>query len=185
MILHPHWLIKVMRDIVEITPHKIYDGIANEYIRPLKRGVAYMKLFEHFLMKFISGSSVITLNHLLLILRSYCLIFPLQLEASPESADSGASYQEYIVPCRLRDDLDDKDVDILEERCCVFYFDFYQFLPDEIYHRLMCLASAASIPKTGKCNKFSKQCCVFYNLHGTNWIIKVEREKHRMKFAFL
>ncbi len=87
-----------------------------------------MELFEHFLEKFISESSNFTLDQLLFILRSYCLIFPLQPEASP--ADGGASYPKYIVPCKLPDDLDDNDVDILEEKCCIFYFDFCQFLPD-------------------------------------------------------
>ncbi len=187
VILRPHWLINVMTVVVEIKPNDSYDGIANEHILPLKRGVAYRELFEHFLNKSISGSSdIITLDHLLLILRSYCLIFPLQPAlSSPEGAVGGASCPKYIVPCKLPDDLNDNYVDIPEEKCCVFYFDFCQFLPDEIYHRLMCLASTASKPKMGKCNKFYKKHCVFYNLHDTNWIIKLEREKHRMKFAFL
>ncbi len=191
VILHPHWLITVMRVIVEIKPDDNYEGIANEHIRSLREGVAYMEIFKDFLKKFISGSSdnIITLDHLLLILRSYCLIFPLQPESntlsSPEGAEGAASSLKYIIPSKLLYDLHVKDVTIPEEECLVFYFDFRQFLPDEIYHRLMCLASEASKPKIGECNKFSKQRCMFYNLHGTNWIIKLEREKHRMKFAFL
>ncbi len=146
-----------------------------------------MEIFKHFLKEFISGSSdsIITLDHLLLILRSYCLIFPLQPEPNELlGAEGGASSLKYIIPSKLLYDLHVNDVTIPEE-CLVFYFDFRQFLPDEIYHRLMCLASAASKPKMGEHNKFSKQRCVFYNLHDTNWIIKPEREKHRMKFAFL
>ncbi len=191
VILHPHWLITVMKVIVEIKPNDSYEGITNEHIRSLKRGVAYRDIFKHFLKEFISGSSdnIITLDHLLLILRSYCLIFPLQPEpnalSSPEGANGGASSLKYIIPSKLLDDLHVNDVTIPEEKCCVFYFDFCQFLPDEIYHRLMCLASAASKPKMGERNKFSKQRCMFYNLYGTNWIIKAERKKHRMKFAFL
>ncbi len=191
VILHPHWLITVMKVIVEIKLITRNNQIANEHIRPLKGGVACMEIFELFLREFISGSSdnIITLDHLLLILRSYCLIFPLQPEpkalSSPEGAEGGASYTEYIVPCKLPDDLDDKEVDIPEGKCCVFYFNFCRFLPDEIYHRLMCLASGESKPGMEERNKFSKQRCVFYNLHGTNWIIKLEREKHRMKFSFL
>ncbi len=180
VILHPHWLIEVMRAIVEITPATCNNQIASEHIRPLKRGVACMELFKYILKDFISGSS---LNHLLLILRSYCLIFPLQPAlSSPEGADGGASYPEYIVPCKLPDDLDDKDVDILEEKCCVFYYDFCQFLPDEIYHRLMCLASASSEPQR---RIFSKRRCVFHSLFGTYWIMEAEREMHRLKFTVL
>ncbi len=193
VILHPRWLITVMKIIVETTPTICYDGIASEHIRPLKRGVACIEIFEHFLKDFISGSSDITLDHLLLILRSYCLIFPLQPEpkalSSPEGADGddahGALYSEYIVPCKLPKDPCDKDVDILEEECCIFYFDFCQFLPDEIYHRLMCLASAASKPQRRKPNIFSKRCCVFHSLFGTYWIMETEREMHRLKFTVL
>ncbi len=189
VILHPHWLITVMRVIVEIKTNISYEGITNKHIRSLKRGVASKTLFEHLFKDSLARNSCIALDHLLLILRFYCLIFPLQPEpkalSSPEGADGGASYTEYIVPCKLPDDLDDKEVDIPEGKCCVFYFNFCRFLPDEIYHRLMCLASAASKPGMEERSKFSKQRCVFYNLHGTNWIIKLEREKHRMKFAFL
>ncbi len=193
VILHPHWLITVMKIIVEITPTICYEGIASEHIQPLNRGVACMEIFKHFLKDFISGSSDITLDHLLLILRSYCLIFPLQPEpkalSCPEGADGddahGASYSEYIVPCKLPKDPDDKDVDILEKECCIFYFDFCQFLPDEIYHRLMCLASAASEPQPRQPNIFSKRRCVFHSLFGTYWIMEAEREMHRLKFTVL
>ncbi len=191
MILDPHWLITIVTVIVEITPTKSNDGIASEHIRSLQKGVASKTLFEHFFKDFLVRSSCIALKHLLLILRSYCLIFPLQPEPKalsfPEGADGakgGASYTKYIIPCILRDDLNDKKVDIPEGKYCVFYFDFCGFLPDEIYHRLMCLASAASKPGMKERNEFSKQRCVFYKLHGTNWIIKLERDKHRMKFAF-
>ena len=184
MILDPHWLIEVMRGIVEIDPTENCDRIASEHVEHLESGVASIELLTYYLKEFISGSSDITLDHLLLILRSYCLIFPLQPEPKPlSSSEGGASYTEYIVPCKLPENLN--YVDIPEERCCVFYFNFFQFLPDEIYHRLMCLASAASKPNMGERNKFSKQYCVFYNLHGTDWIIKPERDKHWMKFAFL
>ncbi len=174
-----------MRGIVEAED---CDGIASVHIMHLESGVASMELLRNYLMKFISESSDITLDHLLLILRSYCLIFPLQPEpkalSSPEGAH-GASYSEYIVPCKLPDDLDEDDVDILEEECCVFYFDFCRFLPDEIYHRLMCLASAASKPQRRKPNIFSKRRCVFHSLFGTYWIMEAEKEMHRLKFTVL
>ncbi len=185
MILHPPWLITVMRGIVEAED---CDGIASEHFLHLdSSGVASMELLKNYLMKFISGSSDISLDNLLLILRSYCLIFPLQPEpkalSSPEGTDG--AHAEYSVPCKLPDDLDDKDVDILEEKCCVFYFDFCRFLPDEIYHRLMCLASAKSKPQRRKPNIFSKRRCVFHSLFGTYWIMEAEREMHRLKFTVL
>ncbi len=181
MILHPHWLIEVMSGIVEKDPAKDIDNeIEHKHVLHLESGIASMELLTNYLMKFISGSSDIKLDHLLLILKSYCLIFPLQPETK--------ALPKYIVPCKLPDDLDDEDVSILEERCCVFYFDFCQFLPDEIYHRLMCLASAASKPERRKpniTNIFSKRRCVFHNLFGTYWIMEAEREMHRLKFTVL
>ncbi len=192
MILHPHWLIEVMRVIVEIDPAEDCDNqIEHKHVLHLESGIASMDLLTNYLMKSISGSSDITMDHLLLILRSYCLIFPLQPEpkalSSPEGAEGahGASYSEYIVPCKLPDDLDEYDVDILEEECCVFYFDFCQFLPDEIYHRLMCLASAASKQQRRKPNIFSKRRSVFHSLYSTYWIMEAEEKMHRLKFTVL
>ncbi len=186
MILRPHWLIEVMRSIVEIDPAKDCNiQIESKHVLHLESGVASMELLSNYLKEFISGSSYITLDHLLLILRSYCLIFPLQSEPKALSAEGGASYPEYIIPCQLPDDLGNNDVNIPERKCCIFYFDFCQFLPDEIYHRLMCLASASSEPQRRKPNIFSKRRCVFHSLFGTYWIMEAEREKHRLKFTIL
>ncbi len=180
VILHPHWLIEIMSGIVEKDPAKDCDNqIEHKHVLHLESGVASMELLKNYLTKFISGSSDITLNHLLLILRSYCLIFPLQ----PES--KALDLPKYIVPCKLPDDLDDKDVNILEEECCIFYFDFCQFLPDEIYHRLICLASAKSKPQRGKPNIFSERRCMFHSLFNTYWIMEAERKMHRLKFTVL
>ncbi len=188
VIIRPKWLFEVMRSIVEIDPKEDCDGIASEHVLRLEDfGVASMELLTNYLKKFISESSDITLDHLLLILRSYCLIFPLQSEpkalSSPEGADGDdaheTSYSEYIVPCKLPKD---PDVCIPEEKCCVFYFDFCQFLPDEIYHRLMCLASK---PQRNQSNTFSKRRCVFPSLFDTYWIMETEREMHRLKFTVL
>ena len=80
----------------------------------------------------------ITVHQLCLIFQAYCLIFPVHCEGV--SAAGQLESQKFIVPCKLPFTIEDNRIYKLSESFVTFYFDFYDFLPDEIYHRLICLA---------------------------------------------
>ena len=123
----------------------------------------------------------ITVHQLCLIFQAYCLIFPVHCEGV--SAAGQPESQKFIVPCKLPFTIqDNKDVYQLSKSYATFFFDFYDFLPDEIYHRLICLAWKKSKPARGQdiVNRLSKRSCFFVNLEKTDWLI--EHEHQRLKF---
>ena len=91
--------------------------------------------------------------------------------------------QKYMIPYRLPDTFNGDDclelIDNMEY--ATFYFDFYQFLPDQIYHRLICLAIARADPPCGCYNQYSCKKCNFFGLEETNWVIEIEESTHRLK----
>ena len=121
----------------------------------------------------------ITVRQLCLIFQAYCLIFPVQCEGV--SAAGHPESQKFIVPCKLPFTIQDDNVYALSKSYVTFFFDFYDFLPDEIYHRLICLALKYSKPARGQeiVNRMSKRSCFFVNLEKTNWLI--EHQYQRLK----
>ena len=114
----------------------------------------------------------ITVHQLCLIFQAYCLIFPVQCEGV--SAAGQPESQKFNVPCKLPFTIqDDDDVYKLSESYATFFFDFYDFLPDEIYHRLICLAwkNSKTVREQENVNKLSKSACYFVNLEKTNRLI--------------
>ena len=119
----------------------------------------------------------ITMHQLCLIFQAYCLIFPVQSEGM--SAAGQPESQKFIVPCKLPFTIQDDNVYELSKSYVTFFFDFYDFLPDEIYHRLICLAWKNSKPARGHeiVNRMSKRSCFFVNLEKTNWLIEHEYQQ--------
>ena len=119
----------------------------------------------------------ITVRQLCLIFQAYCLIFPVQCE--DVSAAGPPESQKFIVPCKLPLTIQDDNGYRLSECFVTFYFDFYDFLPDEIYHRLICLALKISKTKKGRhlVNKLSKRSCFFANMEKTKWLIEHEYQQ--------
>lgn len=166
IVLKPHWLMSIMKNIMELSMSKPKQ-IPNADIRRLeKSGVADLKLLKACWKEDLPTS--VTLDQLCFIIQAYCLIFPLQRE-SDEVA------QEYIIPCMLPSKFDGEDISKLST---TFYFDFQSFLPDEIYYKLIGLLSTRSNSR-GNC--YSKLKCSFHSVCETNWIIEHEEEKQRIK----
>lgn len=118
------------------------------------------------------SSSAIELHHLVLILQAYCLLYPVQSIAmhgrdTAETDSQQSVVQKYIIPCKLPDN---NKISKFTKNYRSFYVDFCQFLPDEIYHRLMCLASSQCQIDPYKFNSYSKRSCSFFGLRGSsNW----------------
>ena len=165
-------------------------------------GIADVEVLNECWKKFVSvpGSPPdIEIRHLCLILQAYCLIYPVQStlaecqDPTPPSQSPASisvskkeKVQKYIIPCKLPDDLPECQVKkITNCRWTTFFFEFEYFLPDEVYHRILCLASSEAKPPRKKCNVYSNKRCLYYGLFETNWIFKIEREKQRLKFMVM
>ena len=121
----------------------------------------------------------ISVRQLCLIFQAYCLIVPVHCEGM--SAAGQLESQKFIVPCKLPFTIQDDRIYKLSECFVTFYFEFHDFLPDEIYHRLICLAwKSSKVVREDKVgNRLSKRSCYFVNLERTIWLI--EHEYQRLK----
>ena len=85
----------------------------------------------------------------------------------------------YIIPFMLPDDPpSDKQI----ARYKKFYFDFKDFLPNEVYHRLLCLMLRDQPAKKDsilKANYFK-----VWGVHGCNWLIKRKDTKLEVYVAY-
>ena len=166
VVLDPDWLVKVMKVIMELKTTRKMPGVPSTLIKELEmNGIADLKLLEHCWKKFVAAPDV-EMRHLCLMLQANCLIYPVQ----PTSENS---VEKYIIPSKLPSTIDMSKHSWVSE-CATFYFDFRKFLPDEIYHKLICLASSEA---NSKKSCYSRKCCVFYGLSGTNWVMKMEEDR--------
>lgn len=129
-------------------------------------------------------------QQLCLILQAYCLIFPLkgfQSQAEPAEDLSCTNRQtdmSFLVPCQLpeiaKEDEISSNVPLI-----VFYFDFEKFLPEDVYHRLICILLFHAGDHTYKelMPKFSKLWSYFYDIDESHWKFEYQRELHRLKVS--
>ena len=170
-----------MKIIMELSTKKIVPGLRADLVRDLEqKGVADLKLLEHVWGNLVYSYAKI--GHLCLMLQAYCLIYPIAAAAETPGAERPA--QKYIIPCKLPEPDSCEKLPKWLAVCAKFYFDFDKFLPDEIYHRLICLAIKESKPpRMRDPSPYSKKRCIFYCLHEKNWVIEIERQLQRLKIS--
>ena len=176
---------------MELNIKEFSGTLKQSQIQILKEeGIADLEVLEECWKQFMSvpGSPPdIEIRHLCLILQAYCLIYP--VPQSPASTSTSEEPQEekvqkYIIPCKLPKNFSEYRVPKITN-WTTFFFEFEYFLPDEIYHRILCLASSEAKPPRKKCNIYSNKRCLYYGLFETNWIFEIEREKQRLKFMVM
>ena len=184
IILHPHWLIEIMTVIMELRPNQEtedrYPELQSAQILKLKEyGKADMGFLKICWEKFISvtESLEISIEHLCLILQAYCLIHP--VSSSSENGDENA--REFIIPCKLPKKI---QLDPLVD-ASFFSIKFDDFLPAQIYHRLICFALRKSELPDHLSNEYSSNKCLFYDLKDTNWIMEMDCENHELRFEVM
>ena len=188
-ILNPHWLMSMMKVIMELTT-KTDEAIArldnDQVFKLTKEGIADFKVLEVCWDRFLPHSDV-TIGHLCLIFQAYCLIRPLPRdEDSSVSPSDPPADQKFLIPCKLPDEITDDRICKIAEQYKSFYFDFNEFLPDEIYHRLICLISTVAKPLSTKlCHHYSRQQCFFTGVLGTNMIIQMDEAQQRLRIKFM
>ena len=186
IIVRPHWLISIMTVIMELNTKDRNQNLTTAQISQLeKTGLADLELLEVCWERFISVTKSssdykIEIKHLCLILQAYCLVYPV-------SASSENNCSKFIIPCKLPEVLTNQPQ---LPGCSCFGFDFRGFLPAEVYHRLICLASRQAKPacKSGTKdlqNLYSSKKCVFRFLEGTHWIMEMDSENHMLHFKVM
>ena len=190
IILRPDWLISVMKVIMELKLSNDVPGVQQKLVSKLaKTGEADIKLLKVCWEKEeLLSPPKIDIHHLCLILQAYCLIYPIlsivDSDTNSNSEPAKSTTSSYIIPCKLppeyKDPRNRKLVDPF-----TFVFDFIDFLPDEIYHRLICLGLKHAKPPRGYPNVFSSKKCFFQNLKDTNWIMEIDAEKHKLRFSVM
>lgn len=193
IVLNPDWLIQLMKVVLELDPTKQVQQLPGEKVKDLKNdGVADLDVLKYCWEDFVSESTDIEINHLCLMLQAYCLIYPTDVQSNADNstpnhvATSGDNpIPRYIIPCKLPPEL--TNIPKWTQKCATFYFDFNEFLPDEIYHRLICLALSEAKTPRRKANRncYSGKMCIFFNLLNTNWVIEMERLKQRLKIGVI
>ncbi len=194
----------VMQVIMELTSEMDYKHLEGSQVGNLERtGIASLEILETRWKKFLPSSpSDIELRHLCLILQAYCLIYPhhdvhgadttdttdTSDSTSATSGSDGGSQKKkedkkYIIPCKLPEDFQDPNWP--NKETCTFYFDFEQFLPVEIYHKLICLASTSAKPPYPYKNKYSYKKCSFYGLEKAHWVMEIDPYAHRLKIMVM
>lgn len=146
-----------------------------------KTGIADFDVFKE-CWKELESSSLITVHQL-------CLIYPI-------SSDGGGAEkpQEYIIPCKLPADICvEKRILNMLKKHAIFYIDFCRFLPDEIYHRLICLLIDNTASTSRKVNPkkglrsvyYSRRSIFFHGVMDINWFIEMEQENQRLMITVL
>ena len=192
MILEPAWLIGVMKVIMGIT--RSTPGDRSKIIRLINTGIASDSLLrEQWKGYFSESESSLSFRKLCLMLQAYCLIFPLKDLKSNEEPESSLTSDvtskpvtSFLVPSML-------PVIAAEDKvkCRVpwvhFYFDFEKFLPEEIYHRLICIMLAKSNDHSSEemKPKFSKSWSCFYDVDESHWRFEVQQKDHKLKVSIL
>lgn len=179
VVVHPHWLISAMKAIMELSIDEEEDKDMEKIIILVKQGVIDKDMLKDCWKEFVSKApnspdETTQILRLTLLVQAHCLIYPVKIV----SAVNGDN-PKFIVPCKLPNTTDAR----VRFKPTTFYFDFCRFLPDEIYHRIICMATQKAMPQLGKSNQYSGTKCIFYGLQNTIWVIELEREKERLKIT--
>lgn len=178
VVLHPQWLMSVMKVIMELTMANNEIQLERSQIQTLEMdGIATLEVLNGCWKQFLSKTKI-TIDCLCLMLQAYCLIYPIPSEKKK-------AIQKYIIPCKLPDNINKIKCRISKKNWETFYFDFNNFLPIEIYYRLICLLLTQSKPSRRSHNSYSKTACFFYNLWETNWKVEYEEIEKRIKVMVL
>jgi hypothetical protein len=169
ILLDPAWLMTAMRGVMELETES--DVACREQrIALVKDGIADFRLLCDCWEK---NPVKLSPNILCLICQAYCLICPVPREDKPPKEDEKEDEnKEFIVPCKLPRN-NNIDRSFLEFHFGTFFFDFSDFLPDEIYYRLICLALKDCKTKY----TLSKRKCFFRNIDDASWLFELENSR--------
>ena len=187
VIIHPLWLITVMRKIVELDYSKDREGVRPASLQDLSvYGIADKHLLEKCWKQELEACGNLKLNHLCFVLQAYCLIFPIESkspEEQPGQSESTDCSQRYLIPCKLPLTV---DVSRLSDDYSLFdfkiYFDFEKFLPAEVYHRFVCRLIMLADREDSK-NVFTQAECIIHHVKGWDWWVEHKALSHTLEIS--
>ena len=206
MLLDPTWLIHMMVNVVELNYRSSIEGKHMNQLR--ETGVASSDLLKEAWFEYLREPIEQSFRQMCLMLQAEALIHPIRiipksaLDQSPSESVPNLETQlpstlpttsetaitdeklEYLVPGKLPEEI--KEGPVKCSRWTTFYFDFQKFLPEEIYHRLLCLMLAVTQTKKSFDKPYlSKNICLFKNIDDCDWCVELERGYHRLKISVL
>ncbi len=193
VLLDPKWLMEVMRELMELrnmNTGKIQKNLGKEYknedLQCLEdSGIACERLLiKRWEMYYVAEKGV-TFREVCLMLQAYGLIFPKssllpdQKNNSPGTAPPSTC--DFLVPCMLPERMEDTDSENWGN--ISFEFDFGDFLPKVVYHRLICLILRRSKPQKAREAELTSTYCKFSDVAGyesSRWKIEIVEHKLRV-----
>ena len=134
-------------------------------------------------------------HRLMLMLQSFCLVFPLPKRAEKDDTQTPCAQvkpdqqeepekspslpplnQMYLIPSKLQSETFNQD--LTKNFNLSFQFDFGGFLPEEVYHRLLCLM-LKKLPKMSGKHKdlFTTNFFKIYGVENCNWVVQMVSSK--------
>ena len=204
VVVRPRWLITLMKKIMALNLKSNCDGVNKSLVLQLKlTGEADLILLEQCWKDILDDQNVMTLRQLCLLLKAYCLIFPLnkkrgngtEVQSESEKAERNDSDSEnnedlngtneafnyFLVPSMLPEKFPEEVREKIPKNLWLtFYFDFEGFLPAEVYHRLLCNFLIKT--KSEYENFFSRNECILDSPEKT-WRIVWKEFEHLLEVS--
>lgn len=198
VLLDPTWLFHIMKNVVELDYR---SSIKGQLIRELREtGIASRELLQQCWSEYLCEPIEDSFNQMRLMMQAECLIHPIKLvpESSTDqpSTDASSELQSsppkpadnkslYLVPSKMPDKVK-KELASKSPRWVTFYFDFQKFLPEVIFHRVICLLLAVSQANPSFDNPYlSKSMCQFTRIDSCHWKVELQRKCQRLKISVL
>ena len=166
ILIEPKWLVAIMKKVMEVSLS--HSTLSNTDIDTfLKTGMANSEFLYELWQEDHKGNDN-QFQIICLLVRAYGLM---QTIKSPVS-----NCVQFMFPCLLK-----QEEQILTNGY-TFYFDFNAFLPQEVFHCLICLV-IKKFKEVPGCSppKFSAITCIWHCFKGYDWYIQCLSKEHRLK----
>ena len=183
ILMEPRWLISIMTKVMEVQMSSL--TLSNTDIDKLKKTGMVNMSFLHVLWQEDHKGNDNQFEIICLLMRAHGLMQAIKPTGSTAGSTTGSSTGstttesnliQFMIPCMLSQ----KALNI--PNGYTFYIDFKGFLPQEVFHCLICLV-IKKCQEVPDCHKpsFSANTCIWYWIKGYSWCIQLLSQEHRLK----
>ncbi|KAL8574880.1 hypothetical protein ACOMHN_003440 [Nucella lapillus] len=178
VVLSPQWLAHNFRHVVTGTrPQDQWELLQDKWDQMERQGVLDVALLTHLWPQALPHKPV-----LLGLMEKLDLLCPLTASPMQERPEE---IQKYIVPMRLRPCLDLGTIYVQIEDDMVFYLDFYGFLPDGLFFRILNRTLRWSQERGGRDQCLCRQVARFYLDPDHDLVLHMSPRQHRVKVVVM